>query len=142
MTFRINYASGGPFVRLTVTAAPTLTPTVQLQSANGSIATGQSVALSATVNGSSGAATGTVLFRDTSGNVISGCAAKPLVAGVATCNTTFSTVGTYTLLADYSGDVNYRAETSSTITQNVVAPTVPSEPGWTTFGVSAPEGIG
>jgi hypothetical protein len=142
VTFRINYASGGPFVRLTVTAAPTLTPTVQLQSANGSIATGQSVALSATVNGSSGAATGTVLFRDTSGNVISGCAAKPLVAGVATCNTTFSTVGTYTLLADYSGDVNYRAETSSTITQNVVAPTVPSEPGWTTFGVSAPEGIG
>jgi subtilase family serine protease len=82
-------------------------------------ATGVTVTLTATVAHNSGttAPTGTVTFT------VDGTAESPvaLANGVATTTTSFSTGGTHTVLAAYSGDTNYYASTSATTTINVGA---------------------
>jgi Bacterial Ig-like domain (group 3)/Fibronectin type III domain len=141
VTFRINYASAGA-IRLTVVAVPTATPTITLQSASNPATVGQSVVLSANVSGASGTPTGNVLFRDTAGNTIAGCDARPIAAGIATCTTSFATTGARSLVAVYSGDTTYFAATSATLTQNVVNATVPGAITSLTSSKSAPNGIG
>jgi len=73
---------------------------------------GQAVSLSAYANGSSGTPTGTFDFRD-GGVTIAGCSAVALVAGSATCNTSFHPAGIHTLTAIYSGDATYVTGTTS-----------------------------
>ena len=71
---------------------------------------GQAVTLSATVAGTGGV-TGTVQFLD--GSTVLGTGT--IASGVATLNTTFTTVGTHNLTAVYSGDGNNATSTASAL---------------------------
>jgi len=96
----------------TTTTATTLTPSAT------STTTGSSVTLTATVAPS--AATGTVIFYN--GSTLLGSAT--LSSGAATIAASFSSAGTESLKAVYSGDSTYAASTSSTVTVTVTGSTV------------------
>jgi len=107
------------------------TPQVTLVDSANPIVTGTSATLTATMStpeGSSGLATptGTVTFSS-GGTTL--CSAVALQSGVATCATTPSTAGTFTVQAAYSGDSLYLANTAS-VTVSVVNPpdATPSTP--------------
>ena len=97
------------------------TTTTVASSANPSV-TGQSITFTATVSAvapGSGTPTGTVNFKD-GGTTITGCGAKALSGGQATCSASFSASGgSHSITAVYSSDTNYNASTSSTLTQTV-----------------------
>lgn len=59
-----------------------------------------------------GLPTGTVDFRD-GASPIAGCAARPVVEGVAVCTTAALPVGARTVHADYGGDANFNTGTGS-----------------------------
>ncbi|MGA3213368.1 MAG: Ig-like domain-containing protein, partial [Terriglobales bacterium] len=80
----------------------------------------QSVALTATI--SPGTPTGTVGFTS-NGATISGCGAVSVASSQAACTTTFSAVGTYSIVATYSGDSNNLGSTSAALAQVVNAAT-------------------
>ena len=80
-------------------------------------APGNSVTLTATVTSTSTVSEGTVDFTD-GGTTISGCGAVPVSGGQATCTTTFSTEGSHSLEALYSGDANF-ATSNATLSQQV-----------------------
>lgn len=104
----------------TTTTAITLTPLQSIISTNGS------VNFTATVTGNSPSG-GTVNFvattasgsQTTLGSVVLNAAAN----GVATLNATFSSSGTYTVTAAYTGDSNNLAVSSNAVTVTVQAPT-------------------
>jgi hypothetical protein len=77
---------------------------------------GQSVTLTATVTGSS--PTGTVDFKD-GGSSISGCSARPVSGGSASCTTSSLSVGGHTVTAVYGGDTDNQGSTSSPLMQTV-----------------------
>jgi hypothetical protein len=87
--------------------------------------TGQSVTLTATVLTASTAPapTGQVTFFD--GNILLGTVA--VSGGIATLGTNFTTAGTHSLSAAYSGDQNYQESASPTYTQTVNGSTVPTD---------------
>ena len=97
----------------TVNTAPT-SGTTLTSSVNPSTV-GQSTTLKATVAGTS--PTGTVVFKDGSTTLNT----ATLSAGSATFAASFSTVGTHSLTAVYSGDANNPASTSTALSQSVVA---------------------
>ena len=75
--------------------------------------------LTATVNNA--AATGTVNFLN-NGTSISGCSARTVTSGVATCPFSPPSIGTFSnLTATYSGDGSYATSTSTAITVTVTA---------------------
>ena len=82
----------------------------------------QPTTLTATVTASSpgsGTPTGTANFTD-NGSTIDSCNLLPLSAGVATCSVSDFSVGTHTPeVAQYSGDGNYAAGTSNSLSQVV-----------------------
>jgi large repetitive protein len=77
------------------------------------------VAVSA-VAPAAGTPTGSVAFVDGS-STVAGCAAQPLVAGVAWCGAIYVIAGVHTITAVYAGDPNFAASTSPGLTQTVVA---------------------
>jgi hypothetical protein len=83
---------------------------------------GQSVTLSATVSpslsGLTASPTGNVTFSD--GGTVLGTVA--VAGGVAHFVTSSLSVGTHSITAQYAGDTNFAASTSSTLSQQVVAP--------------------
>ncbi|MGA7988942.1 MAG: Ig-like domain-containing protein [Candidatus Dormiibacterota bacterium] len=82
---------------------------------------GEGVSYTATVTAvapASGTPTGTVAFVD-GASAIAGCAAQPLVAGVATCDLTYSGVGSHAITGVYSGDASFTTSTSPVFTQTV-----------------------
>ena len=79
------------------------TTTVVTSSLNPS-AYGQSVTFTATVSPTPDG--GTVAFK-ANGTAITGCGAKPLTSGQATCATSALTVGSHVITAEYSGNANY-----------------------------------
>ena len=79
---------------------------------------GTSVTFTATVSPSPGG--GTVAFREGTG-VISGCTAKPVVAGQASCTETISSAGSHSIVAEFSGTAGFESSTSQTLTQVVQA---------------------
>ncbi len=86
---------------------------------NASTTFGQTVTFTATVNPS--LATGTVQFKDGATNLGS---AVTLTNGIATLSISTLAIGTHSISATYSGDVNYAGGTSPAISQLVVqAPT-------------------
>ena len=92
-------------------------------SANPNPATvGQTVTLTASVSGGSGA-TGTVTFSD--GATSLGTAA--LASGTASLTTSFGASGSHSLTASYAGDSGNAASTSAAVTETVNAPAA----GWT-----------
>jgi hypothetical protein len=97
--------------------------TTSLTVLNASTTFGAVDTLTATVNNV--AATGTVNFLN-NGSSISGCSARTVTAGVATCPFIAPSTGSFAnLTAIYSGDANYATSTSSaatvTVTQGVPA---------------------
>jgi hypothetical protein len=93
----------------TVSQAVTATTTRVGSSTNPSV-TGDTVTLAAMVSPVPDGGTVT----------ITGCGAQPVdtSTGMATCEVTYDTAGTYPITADYSGDTAYRASTGS-LTQTV-----------------------
>ena len=115
-TIRANYSgdagsnpSSGSF-SLTVQGGTTVTLAFQ----SGLAQIGQQLSLAATVSGAAGARpTGTVAFTS-NGSAIPGCSAVVIAAaGTATCATAFSTSGTFTIAAAYSGDSANHGNTGS-----------------------------
>jgi len=87
------------------------TPTVTLISSTASLLVGQAPTLTATVSGTSGTATGSVQFL---ANNVNFGSAVTLVGGVATLSTqSFTTAGSYSMTAQYSGNSTYGTATSS-----------------------------
>ena len=83
---------------------------------------GQSVTFTATVSPMPDS--GTVTFKD-GGTVISGCEARPLTSGQATCTVVALTLGAHTITAVYDDDANHKGSTSEPVTQVVnQAPTI------------------
>jgi hypothetical protein len=121
----INVAASGQNVTTTTITADNPDPSTP----------GQSVAVSATVSGSGTSPTGTVAITGADTN----CTIT-LSSGSGSCNVSFSTAGSKTLMATYSGDGNYAVSsgtaihtvstgaTSSTTTITIDAPD-PSTPG-------------
>jgi hypothetical protein len=112
----------------TGSTSPVLTQTI-IQGATAAAVTssvspsvsGEGVSYTATVTAvvpASGTPTGSVAFMD-GASAIAGCAAQPLVAGVATCAVTYTGVGSHAITVVYSGDANFTASTSSVLTQAV-----------------------
>jgi hypothetical protein len=99
---------------LTLTVNP-VTPTVSLAASANPSYTGENVTFAATISGFN--PTGSVVFSD--GSTTLGTA--PVGAGAASYTTSFSSAGSHTITAAYSGDANNLAA-SGTLTQTVNAP--------------------
>jgi hypothetical protein len=107
---------------------------------------GQSMLVTAAVTGNS--PTGTVAFR-LDGGTISGCDAVPLASGQANCPASGLSVGAHAVSATYSGDTSNhssigslsqqvnRADTTTTVTQHIPAPSVVGESVSVGFSVAA-----
>jgi len=81
----------------------------------------QLVTLTATVSGDGDSPTGTVVFKD--GSTILG--SSSLSGGTAAWTTSSLSVATHSLTAEYSGDEFYAAETSATVSHQVMMPDAP-----------------
>jgi Bacterial Ig-like domain (group 3) len=90
--------------------------TTSLGSSGSPSTVGAAVTFIATV--SPAPAGGTVAFSD-GGSLISGCAAKPVVGGQATCVETFPIASSHSIVAEYSGTSGFSGSTSPTFTQVV-----------------------
>jgi sugar lactone lactonase YvrE len=95
--------------------------TVSLTSSANPTLVGHSITFTAHVSPS--AATGTVQFLD--GTTVLGTAA--VASGTAAFTTSQLTVGSHAMTASYSGDVNYTAATSATLTETITPPGAPSQ---------------
>ncbi len=113
-------------------------PWVRLTSSQNPALTGVPVTLEATFDfvNAQQELTGTVAFS-ANGTGISGCSAVTPINGVATCTTSFSSAGSQSILASYSGDAYYYNPNSNAYTLSVVVPPAATAPGETTFGTSA-----
>lgn len=100
-------------------SAGVATTTSLASSVNPSV-TGQSVTFTANVAGAGGPPTGTVVFR-ANGSTISGCGARLLSAGVATCATSVLAAGGHSITAQYLGAGSFSGSTSNTVLQTVHA---------------------
>ena len=113
--------TGSTSATLAQTVNQGMTSTALISSVNPS-STGANVTFTATASAiapASGTRTGTVNFT-AAGVTITGCGAQAVAAsGKATCVTNTLSVGTTAITAVYSGDVNFSASTSSTLTQVV-----------------------
>ncbi len=109
-----NTANGGGTVFALVKGSQ-LTPTVTISSNPNPSNVGQSVTLSVVVSGSGGTPTGTVTFEEGSTSL----GLVRLASGQGSITTSFSSAGSFSITADYSGDQNYKAADSSPLTQNV-----------------------
>ncbi len=116
--------------------APSATATSLSSSPNPSVA-GQAVAYTATVSPAPDG--GTVAFTDGT-TTITGCGAQPVdtTTGEATCQVTYTSAGSHTITAAYSGDTSFAASTSAVLTQGVMAratsTTVTCSPGTVLVG--------
>jgi uncharacterized repeat protein (TIGR02543 family) len=105
---------------LTMTQAVT---TTTFSASNTAPLAGTSVTLVATVTSG---ATGVVLFKDASNNIL--CTTSALSSTRASCTWTPTVAGTYVVSATYEGDTNYATSTSSTTNIVVSNDTPPGAP--------------
>ena len=89
--------------------------TTNIVSSVSSTKLGQPVTFTATVSGTGGPPTGTVVFRNGGVNL----ASRPLSAGAATFKTSALAVGTHTITATYQGDAGFIGSSSSSLTHTV-----------------------
>lgn len=78
----------------------------------------QAVTFTATVSGSMGTPTGSIMFKD-GATAITGCSAVTLSAGSAACTTAALALGSHAISAQYSGNASYVAGTPGMLTQIV-----------------------
>jgi Bacterial Ig-like domain (group 3)/Fibronectin type III domain/Putative Ig domain len=122
---------------ITVTVAvPTPTTTVVYSSLNPSV-TSNSVTLSANVSSDNGIPTGTVGFTS-NGSSISGCSAKALISGIATCTTSAFATGTDAIVATYNASPAFAASTSASFDQMVVVTVTTTVPAFPRDVTAAP----
>ncbi len=113
-----------PTEDLEVGASPT---TTTLRVSEGTITTGGSVTLTASVYPVSGGGpsrpSGSVEFLD-EGTPVSACESQPLSAGEldASCHLTYTATGTHSIIATYSGDDNFTGSSSSAQSVTVTSP--------------------
>jgi hypothetical protein len=111
----------GPLTPVATVAAPTVTTVAS--SANPSLY-GKAVTYTATVSPTDGG--GTVAFS-ANGSAIPGCGTQPLTlkgtTATATCQVTYTTLGSRSITASYSGDSGYGPSTSSRPLTQVVEET-------------------
>jgi len=121
-------------VQQAVTVHSTTPTTTVVYSSINPRARNLSVTLSAKISSDNGVpGAGTVGFT-ANGTSISGCTAQSLTSGIATCGTSFSTTGTKTIVANYTGASGF-ADSMSTFSQSVVTSvvsTVPAAPQYVT----------
>ncbi|HLG92314.1 MAG TPA: Ig-like domain-containing protein, partial [Acidimicrobiales bacterium] len=110
-----NYSSSAS---TTLNEAVVNPPTVTVASSANPSVTGQPVTYTATVTGGTTQPTGTVSFSD-GGTPVPSCQALALSSGSATCQVTYSGVGSHSIVASYSGDSNYPPSSSAALTQTV-----------------------
>ena len=91
--------------------------TTLLQSSLNPSGVGQAVTFSAAVTSGGGAPTGTVTFKEGTSTLGTGTLAN----GVAQWTTTGLGVGSHSVTAQYGGDANFNASTSSVLVQVVTA---------------------
>jgi len=110
------------------------TTTTTLTASSTSLVFGQQVTLTATVSPGAGTPTGTVTFSD--GATVLGTV--PLVAGVASFNTSSFSLGNHSIASSYSGDANYLPSASSAVQLSVAqastATTISASPAAPVFG--------
>jgi hypothetical protein len=110
-------ASTSSAVSVTVTGGAAQSTTTALVASSNPIVAGQTLALTATVNGSSGTTpAGTVNFLSGSTLLATGTLNA---SGVATMSTATLAAGTYSLTAQYAGNANSLPSTSSAVTEVV-----------------------
>jgi hypothetical protein len=118
-----NYTCNTTTVGLTSTAATGVATTTSVSANSYAISSGQSVTLTAVVSPASivngVVPTGTVTFTSATQGVIA--SNITLVNGVATFTTSTLAAGSYTVMADYSGDANYAPSSGTAPTTLVVA---------------------
>jgi plastocyanin len=115
----LNTASASAAVSLAVSGAASQTV---VSASPSTVTVGQAVILTAKVTGSN--PTGTVTFSNGSAPM----ATAGLVSGSAVFTTTFSTAGTYSILASYSGNASNAPSASARFTLNVTSGTGPKPP--------------
>ncbi len=145
-TCTATFAAGGSPESLTAAFAPTSgsnqasssssaqtltvnksTTGTTLAASNTNPSAGDSVTYTATVTPGVDGATkpaGTVRFMD-GGTTISGCDARSLTSGTATCTVSYSRGGSHTITADYAGDANFTGSSAPATTVTVKAPPPP-----------------
>ena len=102
---------------LTQTVSKASTTTTTVSSGNNPSKVGQAVTYTAKLNTT--AATGTIEFKE-AGTAIPGCVAQTVSSGTATCTVAgYTGTATQAISATYTGDSNYLASTSPTLTQTV-----------------------
>jgi len=122
-------------VNVTSSSIKSATTTVLIASAS-QVPVGVSLTINATVQASGGTPTGTVTFYD-GGKSLSTAILNN--AGMATCSTSSLSLGSHSITAQYIGDSNYSASTTSsavTITVVAVAPQLSVSPTSGTPGVT------
>ena len=115
-----SHAGSAASVVQTVTA-PKVAAVATIASSLNPAVVGRAVALTTSVSGGAGLASGTVTIKEGTKVV---CTATVVVAGSsakASCATSAFAVGNHPLVATYSGDAKYLAATSKTFTQVVTA---------------------
>jgi sugar lactone lactonase YvrE len=112
-------------------------PTIALTSSVNPAGVGQAVTFTATLTSSAGTPTGTVAFFDGTTKLGTGT----LAAGVATYATSSLAVGAHAITAQYSGDANFAAVTSTALGETVVALSIGPAAGAPTTGTGAPGGL-
>ncbi len=90
---------------------------------------GQAVAVGFSASGSGGIPTGSVTVTASTGESCSGA----LTSGAGSCSLVFSTSGSRTLTATYSGDGNFNGSTSTAVSQVVQASTPAATPSFSPF---------
>jgi hypothetical protein len=128
-------ASVSNTINLTVA---TIAPKVAVTSSANPSYTGQSVTLTATINGLFGGPTGSMVFSDGA----TALGTVPVSAGAASYTTNFSSAGSHAITAAYSGDAN-NAAASGTLTQTVDAPVAvgPGSGGSTSLTVASGQSV-
>lgn len=144
----VNYASSSDTESHTVSTATAASATTIVSHVPDPSTPGQAVVVSVTVSGAgipTPSGTVNITGADTNCSIL-------LAGGTGSCSVTFNTVGTKTLTATYSGDLNYassmgtashtvaKGSTTTTITADNPDPSVPSQPvavTVTVFGAGA-----
>jgi uncharacterized repeat protein (TIGR01451 family) len=120
---------GGWSITITTNAAATATTTTLSSNINPSFTSAQNSSVTLTSTTAGVGTTGVVAFTD-GGVTISGCGARPVSGGQATCTTTFVTEGTHDIVASYSDSTAaFGSSTSSTFSQVVSNHTIQSGSG-------------
>jgi uncharacterized repeat protein (TIGR01451 family) len=99
-----------------------LVPSVSLASSANPATAGDEVTFTASVAGSSGTPTGSVMFLDGEEPL---CADVALAEGSATCSASSLAIGDHAISAKYGGDAAYVAAQSAPLTQRIPDPNAP-----------------